>query len=51
MSGHVEGKNKNEILEALVGTAQPGSSVHEQQKMGIIVRSTEDLEGAPGYVV
>jgi hypothetical protein len=28
----------------MVGTAMPGSPVHEQQKMGIIVRCTEDLE-------
>ncbi|MHB1076879.1 hypothetical protein [Thiobacillus sp.] len=46
MSGYVEDKSKNEILEALTSTALPGSSVHEQQKMGIIVRSAEDLEEA-----
>ena len=44
----MEGKDKNEILNALVGTAQPGSPVHEQQKMGIVVRCTEDLERALG---
>jgi len=38
MPGYVEGKEKNEILSALVDTAQPGSRVHEQQKMGIVVR-------------
>jgi len=48
MPGYVEGKDKNEILSALVGTAQPGSPVHEQQKMGIVVRCTEDLEKALG---
>ena len=44
MPGYVEGKDKNEILSALVGTAEAGSRVHEQQKMGIVVRCTEDLE-------
>ena len=43
---YVKGKDKNEILEAMVGTAEPGSPVHEQQKMGIVVRATEDLESA-----
>jgi hypothetical protein len=46
MAGYVEGKTKNEILRELAGTAQPGSTVHEQQKMGIIVRATEDIESA-----
>lgn len=41
---YVKDKTKNEILEDLRGTAQPASVVHEQQKMGIIVRCTEDLE-------
>ena len=48
MSGYVVGKDKNEILTALVDTAEPGSRAHEQQKMGIIVRCTEDLEKALG---
>lgn len=48
MTGHIMGKDKNEILNGLVGTAEPGSPVHEQQKMGIIVRCTEDLEKALG---
>lgn len=48
MPGYVEGKDKNEILRELVGTAQPGSPVHEQQKMGVVVRCTEDLEKALG---
>ena len=43
---YVEGKNKNEILEELVKTANPNSVVHEQQKAGIIVRCTEDLESS-----
>jgi hypothetical protein len=41
---YVKGKTKNQILEELTGTAEPGSPVHEQQKMGILVRCTEDLE-------
>lgn len=44
MSEYVKGKDKNEILEALIVTGQPGSSVHELQKMGIVVRSVEDIE-------
>ena len=46
MSAYVKGKDKNEILNDMYGTAHPGSQVHEQQKMGIIVRSVEDLEVA-----
>jgi len=46
--GYVEGKDKNEILNALIGTAEIGSQVHEQQKMGIVVRCTEDMEKALG---
>jgi len=48
MPGYVEDRNKNEILTALVDTAEPGSRAHEQQKMGIIVRCTEDVEKALG---
>ena len=48
MPGYVEGKDKNEILNSLVDTAEPGSRAHEQQKMGIVVRCTEDLEKAIG---
>ena len=48
MAGYVKDKNKNEILNALLDTAEPGSRAHEQQKMGIIVRCTEDLENALG---
>ena len=43
---HVKGKNKNQILEEMCGTAQVGSIVHEQQKMAIMVRCTEDIENA-----
>jgi Mg2+/citrate symporter len=42
----ISGKTKNEILEEMDTTAAPGSRVHEQQKMAIIVRSIEDLEKA-----
>lgn len=41
---YIKGKDKNQLLSELLGTAQPGSSVHEQQKMAILVRCTEDLE-------
>ena len=45
-SEYVENKDKNQILRDLNSTAKPGSVVFEQQKMGIIVRCTEDLEKA-----
>ncbi|MBM5096493.1 hypothetical protein J8B39_23400 [Vibrio parahaemolyticus] len=41
---YVEGKDKNQILSEMVGTAQAGSQVHEQQKAAIVVRCTEDLQ-------
>ncbi|WP_028301337.1 hypothetical protein [Oceanospirillum beijerinckii] len=41
---YVQGKTKSEILDEMAGTAQPGSQIHEQQKAGIIVRSTEDIQ-------
>ncbi len=44
MSGYIAGKDKNKILEELPKTAEVGSQIHEQQKMAIIVRCTEDLE-------
>lgn len=43
---YVEGRNKNQILEDMVGTARPTSPAHEQQKAAIIVRCTEDIETA-----
>ena len=43
---YVQGKTKSEILDEMAGTAQPGSQIHEQQKAGIIVRSTEDIQVA-----
>ncbi|MBI4618676.1 MAG: hypothetical protein HY739_00690 [Desulfobacterales bacterium] len=45
-NGWVKGKSKNEILSEIVGTAEPGSDVREQQKLGILVRCTEDIEAA-----
>jgi hypothetical protein len=50
MTEYVKGKSKNELLDALVNTAEPGSRAHEQQKMGIIVRSVEDLEKSLGLL-
>ena len=41
---YVQEKTKTEILNEMAGTAQPGSQIHEQQKAGIIVRSTEDIQ-------
>lgn len=41
---YIKGKNKNTILEEMYGTASPCSVVHEQQKMAIPVRCTEDIE-------
>jgi len=41
---YIKDKTKEEILADLKGTAEPGSVVHEQQKMAIIVRCTQDLE-------
>lgn len=43
---HVKGTSKDQILEEMTRTAEVGSRVHEQQKMGIVVRSTEDIEKA-----
>ncbi len=41
---HVKDRDKNQILEEMVGTARPDSPVFEQQRSAIIVRCTEDLE-------
>ncbi|MEW6025692.1 MAG: hypothetical protein AB1599_00145 [Planctomycetota bacterium] len=41
---YVKDKDKNQILSELKGTALPGSVVHEQQKMAIMIRCTEDIE-------
>jgi predicted lysophospholipase L1 biosynthesis ABC-type transport system permease subunit len=43
---YVAGKTKNELLTDLVSTADPGSRVHEQQKLGIPVRASEDIEAS-----
>jgi hypothetical protein len=45
MANYIKG-TKNEILEQMKDTAKVDSPVHEQQKMGIIVRCTEDMEKA-----
>ena len=39
----VEGRNKNELLNSLLKDSV-GVPIFEQQRMGIIVRCTEDLE-------
>jgi len=41
---YIKDKSKEQILADLYGTAEPGSEVHEQQKMAILVRCTQDLE-------
>lgn len=41
---YIKDKDKNQLLLDLKGTAQPNSPVHEQMKMAIFVRMTEDLE-------
>jgi hypothetical protein len=41
---YVRGTSENELLSELKGTAQPGSPVFEQQRMGILVRCTEGPE-------
>ena len=41
----IAGKDKNELLDGLGGEI-PGSVKHEQEKMAIFVRCTEDLETA-----
>lgn len=46
MPGHVKRKGKNEILAEVMESGVPDSINHEQQKMGIIVRSVEGIEGA-----
>lgn len=43
---YVKDKDKNQILEEMVSIAQPTSQAHEQQKAGIVVRCTEDIETA-----
>ena len=45
---YVDGKDKNQILDELLGTAQVGSEVHEQQKAALTVRCTEDIEQSLG---
>jgi len=45
-NGRTKGKDKNEILAELMEAGVPGSINLEQQKMGIVVRSVEDIESA-----
>jgi len=40
----IKNKSKSQILSELKDTAIPGTPVHEQQKIAIIVRCVEDLE-------
>lgn len=46
MPSHIERKGKNEILTEVMESGVPGSINLEQQKMGIVVRSVEDIEGS-----
>ena len=46
MENYVQGKTKEELVGELSGTAEPGSATHEQMKMGIIMRCTQDLENS-----
>jgi len=43
---HVANRDKNELLRRLMTDAQVGTQTWEQQRMGIIVRCTEDIETA-----
>ena len=44
MEDYVKDKTKEQLVKELSGTADPGSPTHEQMKMGIIMRCTQDLE-------
>ena len=44
-SFYVEGRNKNELLKGLMANSLGvGTQVFEQQRMGIFIRCTEDIE-------
>ena len=43
---YVRDKDKEQLLAALYTDAQVGSKVFEQQRMGIFVRCTEDIQGS-----
>jgi hypothetical protein len=44
---YVEGRDKNQLLRGLMSDSLgPGTQVFEQQRMGIFVRCTEDLESS-----
>lgn len=44
--GHIKDKSPEELLEAMVGVAEPGSAVGEQIKIAAIVRAARQLEEA-----
>lgn len=46
MSECVKTKSTRQLLDELGKVAQPGSVVHEQQKMAVLVSSVEDLQHA-----
>lgn len=37
---------REQLVSKMIGTAQPGSEVHEQLKMAVIARSVGDIENA-----
>ena len=43
---YIKGKDKNQLLNELKGTAEVGSIVYEQMRMAIFVRMADDLEKA-----
>ncbi len=43
---YVHGKDKEQLLASLYTDAEVGSKVFEQQRMGIFVRCTEDIQGS-----
>jgi hypothetical protein len=43
---YIKGKSKEDLLRSLYADSQVGSQVHEQQRMAIFVRCTEDLQGS-----
>ena len=42
-SEHIKDKTKDQILDEMVGTGPVGSPVHEQLKMAIVARCTDEL--------
>jgi len=43
---YIKGRDKEDLLRALYGDSQVGSQVHEQQRMAIFVRCTEDIQSS-----